>query len=78
MAKIYDVVAITGTYTGADGKEKKRYATLGAVIETKHGLMLKLETIPVTWEGMAYLNDPRKREEPKRDDPPPFDDRVPF
>lgn len=88
MAKLYDVVAITGAYTDKEGREKKRYATLGAVIETKNGPMLKLETIPVTWEGIAYLNEPRPRTQAPTASPPMderqnpaeavFDDDIPF
>lgn len=83
MGKVYDVVAVVGKYTDKTGKEKSRYANLGAVIETKNGLMLKLETVPVNWEGFAYLNEPKPREDapqtrPQADETPPFDDRVPF
>lgn len=63
MSVKYEVSAITGTYTDREGNEKKRYAKLGVVLETKHGLMLKLETTPVNWEGFAYLNEPKPREE---------------
>lgn len=58
----YEVTAITGKYTDRNGVEKNRYAKLGVVIETKNGLMLKLESIPVGWDGFAYLNEPRERD----------------
>lgn len=66
MARKYEVTAVTGKYTDSTGKEKSRYQTLGSVIETKNGLMLKLEAVPVGWDGWAYLNDPKPRDEQPR------------
>ena len=60
-----DVVAITGKYTDKNGNEKNRYQKIGIVIDTKNGQMLKLESIPVGWDGWAYLNEPRERDEQK-------------
>ena len=62
MARKYEVTAVTGKYTDASGAEKSRYQTLGSVIETKNGLMLKLEAVPIGWDGWAYLNDPKPRD----------------
>lgn len=66
MARKYEVTAVTGKYTDSTGKEKSRYQTLGSVIETKNGLMLKLESVPVGWDGWAYLNEPKLRDEQPR------------
>jgi len=58
MAKLYDVRAVTGEYE-KDGETKKRYTTIGAVLETKSGgMMIKLDVLPTNWEGFAYLNEP--------------------
>ena len=58
MGLLYNISTKVGEYE-KDGKTKNKYATLGSVIETKKGhLMLKLETIPVNWDGFAYLNEP--------------------
>lgn len=62
----YEVTAITGKYTDRDGNEKNRYAKLGVVMEGKNGPMLKLESIPVGWDGWAYLNEPRAKDEQPR------------
>lgn len=94
MSKKYDVTAVTGRYKDASGAEKNRYLTIGAIIETKNGPMLKLEAVPVGWDGWAYLNDPRPREErgapmaarpqaPARpagrdEAPAAFNDEIPF
>lgn len=59
MAKKFDVTVITGKYKDRDGLDKNRYQTVGVVLETRNGLMLKLESVPVGWDGWAYLNEPR-------------------
>jgi hypothetical protein len=78
----YEVTATTGTYTTADGTQKKRYAKIGVVLDTKNGPALKLETIPVGWDGFAYLNEPQpKADEPRTRKPAArdrADDDVPF
>lgn len=49
-----------------EGRDKPRYVRMGAVIETRNGPMLKLEAIPVGWDGWAYLNEPKPREDGQR------------
>jgi len=63
MAKKYDLVAITGTYTDGQGNEKKRYMTCGAVFEKDGKFSLKLEGLPVggDWNGWFGLFDPKER-----------------
>lgn len=88
MSVKYDVVAITGTYTNAQGEEKKRYQRIGVILTTKSGgYMLRVESIPVGWDGAAFLNDPREREDgkdakpaakPRAAKPAPTDDDIPF
>lgn len=53
-----EVTAVLGEYTNAKGEVKKRYQKIGALIETKHGPMLKLDVIPLAWNGYAYINEP--------------------
>ena len=78
MAVKYKVVAPTGKYTDAQGNEKTRYVDVGVIIETRNGLMLKAEAIPVNWDGTAFLNDPQPRQQStgrrRRDE---FSDDVP-
>lgn len=62
MAVKYEVTAKAGTYTNKDGEEKNRYHKLGVVIDTKNGLALKVESLPIGWDGWAYLNEPKKEE----------------
>jgi hypothetical protein len=70
MGKLYEVTAVTGKYTDKSGKEKSRYMNIGSVIQTKNGPMLKLEGVPVGWDGWAYLNEPKEKPEggTKRED----------
>ena len=86
--KFYVKAAIS-EYTDKEGKSKKKYQSIGVVIETKNGLMLKLETIPLLAmkEGslMAYLNDMEEAkltDFPKSDFPKSLadipDDSIPF
>lgn len=65
MAIKYFVKAAVSEFKGDDGNMKKRYQTIGIVMETKHGLMLKLESLPIfaLKEGsiLAYLNEPEEK-----------------
>jgi hypothetical protein len=63
MGKIYEVTAVTGKYKDKSGTEKSRYMNIGSVIDTKNGPMLKLEGVPIGWDGWAYLNEPKARPE---------------
>lgn len=53
--------------TGEDKDGKAIYRTIGRVMTTQKGQMLKLDSIPMQWDGWAYLNEPRAKE----DAPPP-------
>lgn len=82
MSKKFDVVAITGKYTNSNGEEKSRYVTIGAVIETSKGLSLKLEAVPVGWDGWAGLYEPKAKDGAAKPSSRQRDDRdedsIPF
>lgn len=84
MGAKYEVTAITGKYTDRNGVEKSRYTRMGVVLETRNGLALKIEAIPVGWDGFAYLNEPRNDRPAKANATPsgPADDfedsSIPF
>lgn len=89
MSVQYEVSAKTGTYTDREGNEKNRYVRMGVVMDTKNGgLMLKVEAIPVGWDGFAYLNSPREKGDGGANTPtqaagqgqqsPGLDDDIPF
>lgn len=62
MALKYEISAKVGTYKNKQGEEKNAYRKIGVVMETSKGLMAKFETIPVVWDGWAYLNEPEAKE----------------
>lgn len=39
----HNIVATTGTYTGQDGQKKYINKTIGKVLQTQHGIKLKLD-----------------------------------
>jgi hypothetical protein len=82
MAITYYVKAAVSEYQDKDGASKKRYQTIGVIMETKHGLMLKLETLPLfaMKEGglLAYLNVPEDKAIPTVQVSKEFKEDVPF
>lgn len=84
MAIKYFVKAAVSEFQGDDGKTKKRYQSIGIVMETKHGLMLKLESLPIfaMKEGsiLAYLNEPEEKgaNAPATKSVENIDDAIPF
>jgi hypothetical protein len=78
MSKLYEISVVSGKYKNKEGVEKSRYQTIGSVIETKNGPMLKLDTIPLMdggWNGWAYMNTPKLKEGYQG---LPVDDDAPF
>lgn len=68
----YEVVANGGTYTNKNGEEKKRWVKCGVVMENDRGLSLKMESIPVGWDGWAILSEPREKPQGGNDGDIPF------
>ena len=72
MAKLrYDVCA-------ADKQGEKTYwRKIGVVLQGEKGFSLKLEAVPIGWDGWASLFEPKPKDgkpAPKRD----FDDDIPL
>ena len=63
MPVAYEVIAVTGTYTNKQGEEKKRWQKIGVVMQGKNGLTLKMESVPIGWDGWATLAEPKAKEE---------------
>jgi len=67
MSKLLkEIVVITGSYNNSNGEKKNRYTKIGSIIETSKGPMIKMDTIPLKeggWDGWAYLNDPRPKDD---------------
>lgn len=78
MGILFKVSAAAGKYTDRDGKEKTRYVDMGVVMETRNGPMLKLEAVPVGWDGWAYLNEPKERSESRQPQAASDPDDIPF
>jgi hypothetical protein len=68
--QFYEVTALLGEYVNAQGETKKKYLKIGAIIDSKHGPMLKLDAIPLEWNGYAYINEPYEKEKPKTEPRP--------
>ena len=59
MGVKYNLVAKTGEYTNDKGETKARWSRIGVVLETNSGnLAIKLENIPVGWDGFANMAEP--------------------
>lgn len=90
MAVRYKIQAATGKYKGQDGSEKTRYVDVGVIMDGKQGgFVMKIECIPVGFDGWCYLNEPNKRPPTgggatRRTPPPPsdgggdFEEDIPF
>lgn len=88
MAKKYDVVAVS-KYNDSNGNEKTKYTNIGAVFTTyKGGFCIKIESVPVGWDGWAQLYEPKPREDrqhqkpgesvPAKEYESDFNDSIPF
>ena len=88
MRKVKDLAVVTGTYQ-KDGETKKRYRTIGAVMENENGQFIFLDRsfnpagIPFK-EGadsiMVSMFDPKGNEQPPASKPVPaaVADDIPF
>ena len=65
LAIKFFIKAAISEFTDKDGKSKKKYQSIGAVFETKHGLMMSLESLPLLalkdGKLIAYLNEPEEK-----------------
>jgi hypothetical protein len=57
----HNIIYKARAYTGDDGQTKHEYSTIGAAGSDETGAIarLKLDTLPVSWDGVLYL---RQRE----------------
>lgn len=64
MSKIiYDAIAKAGTYKDKQtGEEKVRFHKCGVVFEGDKGLNLKVESLPIGWDGWLSLRTPRPKD----------------
>jgi hypothetical protein len=61
-----EIKVIVGNYTDKDGNQKNKYLTIGSIIDTVKGPMIKLDSLPImkgSWDGWAYMSDPKPRDD---------------
>jgi regulator of RNase E activity RraB len=77
MATKWIAKVSNGTYTDRSGKEKTSWLEIGRVIEKQNGsLSLKIDSIPVEWNGWVQFFDPPKADE--KQGQTKLDEDVPF
>ena len=76
----YDCIVKNGTYTDKMGNEKNRWQKIGVCVDTKQGgLAIKLEAIPVAWDGWISLAEPKPKEgSPAPSSPAQIEEDIPF
>lgn len=60
--KRYDVVV--GQKYKSGNEEKTRWVNIGVILQNDKGFSLKLESIPVNWDGWASLFEPKDDKKP--------------
>jgi len=85
MKKVFDAVVSSSYEDKKTGEKKRKYTNVGVVFENDKGqYSLKLETLPIAFDGWIQFYEPKPREEksasPKQQqqESPPFDDEIPF
>lgn len=60
-----DIRAKVRTYKDTKtGEEKNVYATIGTAWIGEKTNSIQLDTVPVNWDGKAFLNEPYEKEKP--------------
>jgi len=86
MPVTHELMARAGSYTDRDGNEKTRWQKCGILIEKDGRLSVKLEALPIGFDGWLSCFEPRQDDKPQRQAPrqsrqdDPFDDSgsIPF
>lgn len=69
------------------GKDEKTYWTkVGVILKSDKGYSLKMEVVPVGWDGWASLFEPKEKEQPQQQQRQPdrtgganqMDDDIPW
>lgn len=58
----YEVMAKNGTYKDRNGDEKARWLKLGVCFESEKGLSIKLDSVPINFDGWITLMTPKPKE----------------
>lgn len=85
MAVTHELMAKIGTYTDRDGNEKARWTKCGVLIDNNGKLSVKLEAVPVNFDGWLSCFEPKPRDDKPQHRPARTnarsdfdDDRPPF
>ena len=63
----FEVIAKNGTYTNSEGVEKTKWHKCGVVLESDKGLSMKLESLPIVFDGWLNLWEPTPKDAPKQE-----------
>ena len=75
----YDVVAKNGTYKDRNGDEKTRWLKMGVCFESEKGLSIKIDSMPIAFDGWMSLMTPKPKEGASNTPPTnSIDDDIPF
>ncbi len=79
----YDLIAGGEKFVDKEGKERRKNIHCGVVMENKYGgLSMKIESLPVDFDGWLNTREPKQKESAQNNSPPAnFDDMesdVPF
>lgn len=77
MKKRFDIVVNAGSYTDSYGGEKTRWVKIGTGLESEKGKSIKIDAIPLNWDGWASLMESKPKQELTK--PTSIDlDEIPF
>lgn len=63
MAVKYELMAKTGSYTDRTGNEKARWTKCGILLEKDGKTSIKLEALPVNFDGWLSCFEPRPKDD---------------
>lgn len=69
----YEVMAKAGTYEKA-GETKTRWHRCGVVLQSDKGFSLKLESLPIQFDGWLNFFEPKEQAPPPKTNKATFDD----
>jgi hypothetical protein len=79
MSTKLDLIAVVGEYTDAQGNTKKRFSKVGTLWDKGQGISLKIDHIPVNWDGWLSAKPPLEpRVTPQQKAPVFIDEDAPF
>lgn len=70
MPVTHEIMARAGSYTDREGNEKTRWQKCGILIEKDGKLSIKLESLPVGFDGWLSCFEPRQDDKPQRQSAP--------